>query len=270
MPLIEVNHTKLWVERFGDPKLPPVLLLHGLFFSGTMYRAQLPLLTPHFHCVTVDWRSMGRSPAALGGHDVDNMCADVLAVQDVLGLGPVHWVGSSVGGVAGIRVAAQWPERVRTLVTCGASPHGEPLEKVAKYEAMLARYAADPTAAWEVLAPVLYGPRFRQDPACAAALEAERRAFLDNDGPTIQRAAAPILRRVGIEHLLPHVKCPTLAVVGELDGANPPALSQEIVAGIAGARLAVIPGAGHQPNAEAPQEFGTLIRDFLLQHQTAA
>lgn len=71
MPLIQANHTQLWVERFGDPKLPPVLLLHGLFFSGEMYAAQLPLLTPHFHCVTIDWRSMGRSPLALGGHDVD-------------------------------------------------------------------------------------------------------------------------------------------------------------------------------------------------------
>jgi 3-oxoadipate enol-lactonase len=264
MPLIQANHTQLWVERFGDPTLPPVLLLHGLFFSGEMYAAQLPFLTPHFHCITIDWRSMGRSPAALGGHDVDNMCADVLAVQESLRLGPVHWVGASVGGVTGIRVAAQWPERVRSLVTCGASPHAEPLEKVAKYENMLARYAVDPAAAWELLAPVLYGPRFREDPNRVVDIQAERKAFLNNDGPTIQRAAAPILRRVSINHMLPHVKCPTLAIVGEFDGANPVHLSQEIVAGIEGAQLAVIPGAGHQPNAETPEVLGSLIRDFLL------
>ena len=48
MPLIHANNTQLWVERFGDPSLPPVLLLHGLFFSGAMYAAQLPLLTPQF------------------------------------------------------------------------------------------------------------------------------------------------------------------------------------------------------------------------------
>lgn len=265
MPLIEANHTRLWVERHGDPALPPVLLLHGLFFSGAMYAAQLPLLTPHFHCVTVDWRSMGRSPQALGGHDVDNMCADVLAVQDALKLGPVFWVGSSVGGVAGIRVAAQWPERVRSLVTCGASAHAEPIEKLTRYEDLLGRYAQDMAASWPLLAPVLYGAKFLSDPARAAEVEAERRAFLDNNGPAIQRAAAPILRRVGIEHMLAHVKCPTLSIVGEHDGANPPAQSQHIVAGIAGARLAIMPGVGHQPNAEAPHEFGVLIRDFLLE-----
>ncbi len=268
MPLISVNHTELWIERFGDPALPPVLLLHGLFFSGRMYAGQIQRLTPRFHCVTIDWRSMGRSPQALGGHDVDNLCADVLAVQDALGLGPVHWVGSSVGGVAGIRVAAQWPERVRSLVTCGASAHAEPVEKLIRYEDMLALYARDPAAAWQRLAPVLYGPQFLSDADRAADLQAERAAFLDNDGPAIQRAAAPILRRVGIEHMLSHVKCPTLAIVGEHDGANPPEHSRHIAAGIASARLAVIPGAGHQPNAEAPEAFATLISDFLCQVQT--
>lgn len=269
MPLIQANHTQLWVERFGDPKLPPVLLLHGLFFSGEMYAAQLPLLTPHFHCVTIDWRSMGRSPLALGGHDVDNLCADVLAVQDALQLGPVRWVGSSVGGVAGIRVAAQWPERVRSLVTCGASAHSEPVEKLTRYESLLASYAQDTAAAWPLLAPVLYGPGFLKDPARAADVEAERAAFVNNDGPAIQRAAAPILRRVGIEHMLAHVKCPTLSIVGERDGANPPAHSEHIVAGIAGARLKVMPGVGHQPNAEAPVEFGKLICDFLCGCESA-
>lgn len=263
MPLIAANNAQLWVERFGDPALPPVLLLHGLFFSGAMYRKQLPLLTPHFHCVTIDWRSMGRSPCTLGGHDVDNLCADVLAVQDALQLGPVHWVGSSVGGVAGIRVAAQWPERVRSLVACGASAHAEPPEKLARYEDLLARFAADPAGTWPLAAPVLYGSRFLNDPVRSADLRAEHDAFVDNDGPAIQRAAAPILRRVGIEHMLPHVKCPTLTIVGQQDAANPPVHSEHIVAAIDGARLKVLKDVGHQPNAEAPEEFGLAIHSFL-------
>jgi pimeloyl-ACP methyl ester carboxylesterase len=179
-------------------------------------------------------------------------------------------VGSSVGGVAGIRVAAQWPQRVRSLVTCGASAHAEPVEKLTRYESLLASYAMDTAGAWPLLAPVLYGPAFLNDPARAVDVRAEREAFVNNDGPAIQRAAAPILRRVGIEHMLAHVKCPTLSIVGEHDGANPPAHSQYIVAGIGGARFKVMPGAGHQPNAEAPVEFGNLIGDFLRECASAA
>lgn len=270
MPLLEVNDTQLWVDRFGDPSLPPVLLLHGLFFSGEMYAAQLPVWTRNFHCVAVDLRSMGRSGKALGGHDVDNLCADMLAVQDALQLGPMHWVGSSIGGVMGIRVAAQWPQRLRSLVTVGASAHHEPPEKVARYDAMMADYLADPAAAWERTAPILYDTPFRSDPARKEELDAQREAFLDNDGPAIARAASPIFRRANIEHMLSHVTCPTLAIVGEHDAANPPAESQFIVAGIEGARLEVMPGVGHQPNAEAPQEFATGVDDFLRQCEASA
>lgn len=269
MPLIQANHTQLWVERFGDPALPPVLLLHGLFFSGEMYAAQLPMLTPHFHCITIDGRSMGRSARALGGHDVDNLCADVMAVQDALQIGPAHWVGSSVGGVVGIRVAAQWPDRVRSLTTCGASAHAEPVEKLTRYESLLASYASDPSGAWPLLAPVLYGSGFLSDPARASDVHAQYKAFINNDGPAIQRAAAPILRRVGIEHMLNSVKCPMLAIVGEHDSANPPAHSSNIVTGITGARLHVLPGVGHQPNAEAPRQFGNAICEFLQESSTS-
>jgi 3-oxoadipate enol-lactonase len=269
MPLIDANHTRLWVERFGDPNRPPVLLLHGLFFSGAMYARQIARLVPDFHCITLDNRSMGRSAPALGGHDVDNLCRDALAVLDALGIVRAHWVGASVGGVIGIRVAAQWPARVRSLVACGASAHAEPAEKLARYEALLARYAEDPAAAWPTVAPVLYAAAFLNDPARAAEVQAQRAAFVANDGPMIQRAAAPILRRVGIEHLLPHVRCPTLAIAGEHDAANGPSQARDIVAGIAGARLAVMPGVGHQPNAEAPEAFADLIHDFLLAAERA-
>ena len=240
-----------------------MLLLHGLFFSGAMYARQVEQLARDFHCITIDGRSMGRSAPALGGHDVDNLCHDALAVLDALGIARAHWVGSSVGGVIGIRVAAQWPERVASLVACGASAHAEPAEKLTRYEALLERYAEDPAAAWPTIAPVLFSRAFLEDPARAAEVLAQRAAFAANDGPTIRRAAAPILRRVGIEHLLPHVRCPTLAIVGEFDAANPPPHAEHIVAGIAGARLAVLPGVGHQPNAEAPEALARLIHDFL-------
>jgi pimeloyl-ACP methyl ester carboxylesterase len=263
MPLIDANHTRLWVERFGDPTRPAVLLLHGLFFSGAMYARQVDHLARDFHCITIDGRSMGRSAAALGGHDVDNLCHDALAVLDALGIGRAHWVGSSVGGVIGIRVAAQWPGRVASLVACGASAHAEPVEKLTRYEALLERYADDPAAAWPTIAPVLFASSFLDDPARAADVQAQRAAFVANDGPTIRRAAAPILRRVGIEHLLAHVRCPTLAVVGEFDAANPRPHAEHIVAGIAGAHLAVLPGVGHQPNAEAPEALASLIRGFV-------
>ena len=62
---------------------------------------------------------------------------------------------------------------------------------------------------------------------------------------------------------LPGIRVPTLVVCGELDPIAPVALSQEIASAVPGARLRVIPGAGHVTNADAPRAFNDELTQFL-------
>lgn len=206
---------------------------------------------------------MGRSAKPLGGYDVDNLAHDVMTVADALDLGRFHWVGMSVGGVTGIRNAAQFPERIASLCVGGASAEAEPLEQVERYEALLVDFAQDPASILERATQVLYGEHFRTAPKHAEALAREQALIVDNDGPAVHRAAAPILRRVDIRHMLAHVTCPTTVFVGEEDAANGPDKARVIAEGIAGARLNILHNIGHQPNVEAPGEVTRIIRDHL-------
>lgn len=261
MSLMHINGADLFVEEFGTGD--PVIFTHALFFSGRMYERQIERIAARYRCITVDWRGMGRSGKPLGGYDVDNLCHDVIGVADRLGLDRFHWVGMSVGGVTGIRIAAQMPQRIRSLAIGGASAEAEPIEKVVKYEKLLLDgFARDPASVVDGLLPILYGEPFRTDPARADLLARERQLILSNDGPAVARASAPILRRVDIRHMLPHVDSPTYVFCGALDGANPPEKSRTIAAGISGSLLEVFDGVGHQPNVEAPE----LLADRLLAH----
>ena len=56
---------------------------------------------------------------------------------------------------------------------------------------------------------------------------------------------------------------PTLVVVGDEDRLTPPAMAKSIADAIPGARLAVIPAAGHLSNIEQPAIFNTIVLDFL-------
>ncbi len=269
MPLMPINGTELWVEDTGGSG-PPVIFTHALFFSGEMYRTQIDALSQSYRCITLDWRGMGRSAKPLGGYDVDNMARDVMELADALSLEAFHWVGMSVGGVTGIRNAAQHPGRVLSLAVGGASAESEPIEKVVKYEALLADYARDPASILDRVTPILYGKRFRTDPAFAGAFELEKQLIVENDGPAVQRASAAILRRIDIRHMLSHVQCPTTVFVGEEDGANGPDKARIIADGIPGAKLHVMPGIGHQPNVEAPEAVTDLLRTHLAQDFTAS
>ena len=65
---------------------------------------------------------------------------------------------------------------------------------------------------------------------------------------------------------LPAIVAPTLVVAGADDLARPRA--EEVVAAIPGARLVLVPGAGHAPHLERPDRFHALVFDFLM--ETAA
>jgi pimeloyl-ACP methyl ester carboxylesterase len=62
---------------------------------------------------------------------------------------------------------------------------------------------------------------------------------------------------------LSRIQVPTLVVVGEQDQLTPPADARTMQAGIPGARLLVIPGAGHLPVLEAPAAFGQALGSFF-------
>jgi pimeloyl-ACP methyl ester carboxylesterase len=63
---------------------------------------------------------------------------------------------------------------------------------------------------------------------------------------------------------LPSIRVPTLVAVGAEDALTPPTMAEEIGGLIPGARLALIPGCGHLPPLERPEETTALLRDWLL------
>jgi pimeloyl-ACP methyl ester carboxylesterase len=77
------------------------------------------------------------------------------------------------------------------------------------------------------------------------------------------RAVIDLLPAHDVRDRLDEITVPTLVVVGELDAETPPAYSQALAAGIPGARLEVVVGAGHLSNLERPDEVNRLLADFL-------
>jgi pimeloyl-ACP methyl ester carboxylesterase len=66
------------------------------------------------------------------------------------------------------------------------------------------------------------------------------------------------------------IACPTLVIVGDDDTAQPPRNAESLMAGIRGARMVRIPGAGHSSSLEAPEAVTAAMREILqVQLQSA-
>jgi pimeloyl-ACP methyl ester carboxylesterase len=78
------------------------------------------------------------------------------------------------------------------------------------------------------------------------------------------RLMATALARADTRDLLPTIRVPTLLMWGDADARSPMAVAHQLHEAIPGARLVVIPGAGHVSNLEDPVRFDAQLRDFCL------
>lgn len=263
MPYVEVNGTKLWYEQTGENG-PPIVFSHGLLWSGKMFEKQVAHLSDRFRCITYDHRGQGRSdvPSA-SSISIEDCYADAVALIEKLGLGPCHFVGLSMGGFVGMRLAARRPDLLRSLVLLETSAEPEPQENVPRYRLLnlVARWLGLSLVANRVM-KIMFGRTFLTDPARAAD-RATWRAQLVGNRRDIWRAVNGVIDRAPIVEELAQISVPTLVAVGDEDVATVPAKAERIVARIPGARLARIPRAGHTSTVEAPVEVCRILDEFL-------
>ena len=108
----------------GDPKNPPVILLHGFPESHRTWRHIAPDLARDHYVVAPDQRGFARSskPEGVASYAPDKTVADLLALADHLGIDRFTLVGHDWGGAIAWMAALQHPDRIARLVIVNA-PH---------------------------------------------------------------------------------------------------------------------------------------------------
>ena len=106
-------------DDFADPWKPhdTVLMQHGFGRSGAMFYGWVPHLAREFRVVRKDLRGLGRSGDLPADYcfTLDDLVGDFVGLMDALGIGRVHYIGESLGGLLGIAFAARHPDRVKSL-----------------------------------------------------------------------------------------------------------------------------------------------------------
>jgi 3-oxoadipate enol-lactonase len=114
MPRIAVDGAEIHCEDTGGPGAP-VVFAHGLLWSSDLFRFQIESFRGTHRCIAFDFRGQGRSEVAPGGYDMDTLARDAAQIIEKLGAAPCHFVGLSMGGFIGMRLAARRPELLRSL-----------------------------------------------------------------------------------------------------------------------------------------------------------
>jgi pimeloyl-ACP methyl ester carboxylesterase len=291
MPVVSANGLSIEYAEIGAAPAPAILLIMGLGMQLVAWPDQFcqGLADRGFRVIRFDNRDVGRSTKMHGGNAVSlaaailralaggriaasytlsDMAKDAIGVMDALGIERAHVVGASMGGMIAQIIAAEHPERVRSLVSIMSSSGDRKL----------------PRGNTRVLLPMLWPttPLFGRERAIRRSMRLFR--LIGSPGfPTSQEELrAKVERSIARSHyppgvarqvlaigasgsrvdLLRRIRAPTLVIHGENDPLIPLAAGKDTAEQIPGARLRIIPGMGH----DLPTGLVPLLVDAIAEH----
>jgi pimeloyl-ACP methyl ester carboxylesterase len=250
----------LHYERAGSG--PALLLLHGIGSNSRSFRHQLADLSDGFDVIAWDAPGYGQSSDPAETFTLEALADCAVALLDDLGIERAHVLGVSMGGVIAQLVSLLHPERVRSLILVDTNTGGgalpEPLRGDRVRQRLEALERLGPRGMAEQRAPHLLSA------AAPADLIAEVAAIMAEVRPAGYCTAAVALGNTDLSSRLSAIAVPTLVIHGQEDTVVPLQTGRELAASIPGARMVVLPDAGHVSNQEQPKAFNAAVRDFLL------
>jgi pimeloyl-ACP methyl ester carboxylesterase len=240
----------LFVRRVVEPEAPPILLLHGLGVSSSVFQAFARRLLPDWAVVAPDLRGHGQSDAPPSGYAPADYAADLAElIQDEFSSESVPVVGHSLGALVGMQLAALRPELVRWLVLLDP-PFDSDRRNTEVAEVYRLRHAPG-----RELEAYLLGRNPRGGELLAQALARDFRQASDVAFETMLEA--PAFHAVRVE-------APTLVLQADpkRGGVLGDPAAAAAVKGLGNARLLKIVGATHALHASHPAEVAAAIREF--------
>jgi pimeloyl-ACP methyl ester carboxylesterase len=227
----------------------PVVFVPGLLCSAEVFAPQVAALWP---CGPVTVAS------TLAGDTIPEIAAAILAAA------PPRFAlaGISMGGYICLEIMRQAPERVVKLALLDTSARPDTPEQTAKRRDAVASARTGDFLAQTAEAALAQVHPDRKDDAHLIAVNRRMAATVGLDGYSRQIEA--IIARPDSRPGLAAIAVPTLVLVGDTDTLTPPELAQELAAGIAKARLAVVPHCGHLSTLEDPDAVNRALVEWMM------
>jgi 3-oxoadipate enol-lactonase len=257
MPFANLPNVRLHYALSGLADATVLILSNSLGTNFSMWDAQAPAFEKQFRLLRYDMRGHGQSSAPPPPYAVADLARDILSLADSLSIPRFHFCGLSIGGMIGMSLAFQAPERLRKLVLCNTAPKIGTLEfwdtRIQTVQSRgMKEVAGAVTARW-------FTPGFQRSSPEKVASAIRVLESLDPQGYV---GGCTAVRDFDFRESVRQIRTPTQVISGTHDPAATPADGRFLAEQIPGARYAEL-NASHLSNVESPAQYNDAVLSFL-------
>jgi len=257
MPEFVSNGVTLAYDDVGTGT--PIILLHGLGGNRYSFQEFMEQFNSQFRIIALDSRGHGDSEKPTS-YSLDDHIEDVKALMDYLSIDSAHILGASMGSYIAQGVTIAIPNRIKKLILVVAKSHG----KTSSTQELMERHA-DEIAGLNLEEAMAHLSKYMfYDLNAAWKYLSDYQMKGQELTPEQQAAANKALEGFDFRSDLHKITAKTLVISGKHDGLNPPTLGKEIANLIPRSTFVEFEKSGHAPNAEEPEKFIKIVKDFLM------
>jgi pimeloyl-ACP methyl ester carboxylesterase len=258
---VQVDGIATFVRHVGPttlPEKPPalgrgetVVCLHGQAANSGFFADTLASLAAAHSPLAFDFPGHARSGSLDSLGSISKLAQHTRGLLAGLGIERCVLLGGAMGGMVAQDVALETPERVRALVLVTSAAHANVPDALVEK--------------WRLVSEGKARREFeRAGFAASASPDVMRKSFMEElkTDPRVVHQNWLAARAFDRTRDLGRIACPTLVVIGDEDAQNRPG-SDALVAGIPGAKLAVVPKCGTRVPLEQPEAFAATLLEFL-------
>jgi 3-oxoadipate enol-lactonase / 4-carboxymuconolactone decarboxylase len=262
VPFADLGHYQLHYRLDGPSDAPLLVLSNSLGTDFSLWDTQIPAFTRFFRVLRYDTRGHGQSSLSSEPTTVAALTADVISLVDHVGADRFSFCGISLGGMTGLVLGLNHPERLQALVLSNTAA------RISTPESWNARIATVQSQGMQPVAEAAmerwFTPEFRSRHVDIVDHFRDRLASTSSEGYI---PCCVALRDADLRESISGIRVPTLVVAGAHDPVTTPEDAHFLVNKIAGSTYTELTAA-HLSNVEAAEEFSQRVSTFLLQRKS--
>ena len=259
MPIAQSNNCPIYYEVEGPENKPVLMFCNSLGTTLHMWDGQMREVTKHFRVLRYDRRGHGKSGVPAGPYTLEMLGRDALAVLDAAKIEKPNWCGLSMGGMVGMWLGANAPQRVNKLILSNTSAYFENKQiwndriKIVQEKGLQAIVGGTLERG--------FTKNFRErEPQKVKAIAD---MFLATK-PEGYIACGQAVRDMDHREIIKSIRAPTMVIAGKQDAGTTPEMGEYIHKNVPGSSITLF-DAAHIANIECRDAYTKAVLGFLTQ-----